>query len=669
MTAPQACDEDSDDSEDLPPLEPVKLSEASCALGASNLAEEEEALEESDDELPSYRPSMPPLGPDGLKGCPVVAIPNMGALRRKPMEVVVAGSTFQIVPEEQRGDGFLDQAAQAQKIEDEAVRLSAPLVCTDEILEQEYGYPAWPIEMREPDFWKEELFRMSTDPRHNPNLGRSMNDQEYWDEAARRPWAKALLRREKFWTERRNVWLKQQEVVTRGNKNREQLTRLLEDECPAEIKRILAPVLRFKFVEGLLVNLRDEASQLGLRFGDFLQRPEIKNELLAARRRLDGPAAAAEAEAQRLQDDLDGMMQAASAQAEEARRRQEKERGRTVIDMAGLKMALEFGQKCKKDGLVEWRQGNVEEALLSWRQGDETLRRFRAPARCVEENSLLQELHGATLRNIAQAALQVGLYTEALEAAESALALDPDDHKAWFRRSCALERLGRFEEASQSLARIEEISVGRADALRLQADCGRRRARLRALDTRYGVEQQRMLQRGLHRGVFSTGRAANEESKTGPALQSESQAQKPELEEVAEHPAEVISGQSPARSSRERKRLTKDGAQELLEDLLEAYSEPSFIQRVDKLAHDVRFEGRQFVQCLGPVALEVQRPVLTKWGFQPSDEGVKEMRAALQDHTRAAGADPAIKQLADQASKAVFGSPQLRMYDRIMLVR
>mmetsp|Transcript_49624 Transcript_49624/g.153456 ORF Transcript_49624/g.153456 Transcript_49624/m.153456 type:complete len:99 (+) Transcript_49624:1-297(+) len=80
---------------------------------------------------------------------------------------------------------------------------------------------------------------------------------------------------------------------------------------------------------------------------------------------------------------------------------------------------------------------------------------------------MILELHSAVLRNLAQAAIKLELWGEAIDAADRVLEMNSDDHKAWFRKACALEGLGNFTDARVCLDRIEEIAVGRPDRDRL----------------------------------------------------------------------------------------------------------------------------------------------------------------------------------------------------------
>jgi len=237
--------------------------------------------------------------------------------------------------------------------------------------------------------------------------------------------------------------LEQYNTIMRHNRGREEVGELLED-CPMDIKRLVAPIAKYRIVESLLLSVNDEAKETGIPFVELMRRPDTMGELYSARQRLDEGG---DAEAQFLQDQMDAMVKRANEAMEEEQKRKEKERGRILIDMQGLKMALDFGQKCKKDGLVEWQRGNWEEAIASWRQGDDTLRKFRAPRRSANENAMILELHSAVLRNLAQAAIKLELWGEAIDAADRVLEMNSDDHKAWFRKACALEGLGNFTDA------------------------------------------------------------------------------------------------------------------------------------------------------------------------------------------------------------------------------
>lgn len=533
-------------------------------------------------------------------------------------------------------------------------QLSPDQAYAADFFEEDYGYPPWPEEMKDPSYFREELRKMS-DPRYNRNFGRSIEDQEFWNEAARLPWAKVLMKREQHWTARRNVWLQQYNTVVRNNRGREEIGELLE-ECPVETKRLVAPILKYKVVEAVLLSVNEEAKATGVAFGEILQRPETLMELQSVRQRLDRGGSA---EAKYLQDNLDAMMTRAMQVVAEEKRKREHARGRVLIDMQGLKVALDYAQKCKKDGLIEWQGGNLDDALASWRQGDEALRQFRAPAKCVNENNMIIDLHCAILNNLAQAAIKLGNWGEALDAADRVLQMRDDDCKAWFRRACVLEGLGRLADVHLCLDKIEEAAVGRADRDRIAHDCSRRREKIHRLEERHCADQQQMLQKGLRRGIFSCNRTNVQAEVAGRRLHAADALDRKGCDQQSKA-STLVNGQ-------DHKRLTREGAWDMLDALEAAYTEPWFVRRVDKLIRDVHFDPREFMRNLGAVALEAQKPVLERWGFEASRRGVLEMRAALRDSMQGPTADQKLKDRAEAVNKALHGSPGLRMYERISI--
>merc|ERR1712118_437497 len=110
------------------------------------------------------------------------------------------------------------------------------------------------------------------------------------------------------------------------------------------------------------------------------------------------------------------------------------------------------------------------------------------------------------------------------------------------------------------------------------------------------------------------------------------------------------------------KRLTKEGAEELLEALLWAHGDSDFQQKVKKFTYDVHGDKVAFLVTLKKVAFEVQGPLLEKWGFEASLKGVAEMQMALQDHTRGKNAEPELRQLAEEVMRTLYGE----MYERVI---
>merc|ERR1711957_729607 len=154
---------------------------------------------------------------------------------------------------------------------------------------------------------------------------------------------------------------------------------------------------------------------------------------------------------------------------------------------------------------------------------------------------------------------------------------------------------------------------------------------------------KRGLERALAKGIFGDDR---ERLTVGETPKKDPEAL---LEVEAEKLQEAVPRSGP------RKRLTKDGADDLLEDLRSAYSETLFQKQVRKLALDVRRDRVEFMTHMRKVCLTVQKPILQKWGFEPSAIGVKEMQAAIQDHTIGQNADDSLRDKADKVTQVLYG--------------
>mmetsp|Transcript_145911 Transcript_145911/g.269079 ORF Transcript_145911/g.269079 Transcript_145911/m.269079 type:complete len:800 (+) Transcript_145911:87-2486(+) len=586
------------------------------------------------------------------------------------------------------------------------------MTCSDELAEGEYGYPKATEDEKDPDWWREEAVKIMTDPRHNPNLlVKDHKSQEFWDNANRFPWAKTILRKEQHWNNRRSQWSVQYQKVNEMNISRADVCELLED-CPMDMKRLVQPILKYKIVEALLWNFNNEAKEIGVSFRERIMSPENVEQVRAVRQRLDEGG---EEEAKKMQDNFDAMIADAHAKLDKEKREKDKEAGRVIIDMEGLKVALDHGEKCKKDGVLEWGKGNSKEALLSWRQGDEALKRFRAPWKNVKENQMIIELHSALLKNIAQACLKLENWNEAIDAADRALEMNDEDHKAWFRKACALEGLGKFDEAEACLEHIEEIAVGRPDRDRIAKDTHARREKIQAEREKNERRQQHMLQSALQKGIFGSERKQalppdGEKPKTEKSQAAIEAPPKPEELKFVEKekaqrkvkrglkPGEFRPGEKPPAAIRreeaeakwkeeqsrlglpadqvgranakpppsaDRPRLTADATWDLLEALEEAYTDPWFRDRINKLIGDVRLNPELFMKHLQPVAMEARRPVLEKWGFEASPKGVQEMKLAIQDHLRGPNTNAKLRDRVYEVNKALYGAPELQMYERV----
>merc|ERR1712048_1033839 len=98
--------------------------------------------------------------------------------------------------------------------------------------------------------------------------------------------------------------------------------------------------------------------------------------------------------------------------------------------------------------------------------------------------------------------------------------------------------------------------------------------------------------------------------------------------------------------------ITKSQAEQLMEELMAAYSDASFQKKVHADAKAVMYEYQPFLRRLKKTAFVVQEPLLAKWGFDPTEEGLQEMMICLSDHTHR---DQALRALADETTKMLYG--------------
>lgn len=363
-----------------------------------------------------------------------------------------------------------------------------------------FGYPKVPAEWTE-EWMREQLELEKVDPRVNPNLLLEETDQEFWVNLTRKPYAKTILRTEQHNVERKQAWLQQYGRVALGNNLREELADELE-ACTPELKRIIAPIFKYRITEISLWNAHREAQQRQVPLSAILAQPEQLHRLHCLRAELDTGGAKA---AERLL--LDFCARAEARMLEAGKRKKDAEHSvPLLVDTETMAKHMTMAQKLRKDGYIEWHKGAVEEAFASWQEAESYLYRRRLDQNHLEENKIVDELHSVLLKNISQAALKLGFWSDALAAAKDALAIDEEDHKAWFRRACALEGLGRYKEAEEALDRIEDLAVDRADRARIVRDVGTRRRVMAGLADQHTETERRAFQRALASGVFSDGR-------------------------------------------------------------------------------------------------------------------------------------------------------------------
>ena len=486
---------------------------------------------------------------------------------------------------------------------------------------KEWGYSTYEAKYDDPEWLSQQFHREYTDPRENPNFFLNHEDPEFWNNAARKPHMKALLQSDDHWKLRRNTWLEQYQQVKESNDFRRELTESLE-ECSLATKRLLTPIIHCRPVESHLMNVVGQAKERGVPFPQLVETAENQRILMDFRNTFDHEGEAG----------IDRIFQGWHHREIKQKAETSNQIVKAESSMKEVHDGLSFATKYRKDGLVEWERGNHEDALKAWRLGCDALERIRVPYTHSSEQRFFSDVKLALLKNRALAALKLNSWQEALDSSEQVLKLDDQDHKAWFRKACALEGLGRLKEVEACLNMIDGIAVGRPDRDRLERETSAKREKVKALISKDELSQQRMFQLGLEKGLFSEERSERSSvESTQPLYLSGLEAKtKPQLDDLT------------------RKRLTREGAEDMLKELEHAYSEPSFREQVRKLARDVQNKD-EFTCYLARVALPVQKPVLEHWGFEATELGVIEMQCAIDDHSET------LKRQAEATQRALFG--------------
>jgi len=296
-----------------------------------------------------------------------------------------------------------------------------------------------------------------------------------------------------------------------------------------EFQNIARPLLEYRVAESLLWSICKESEQVQKPFRDLVERKEVQERFaeMSVIIERDGDHGAESLLEDHYAQQLHGG-------ATELMNKSVK----TAIDEQTLhSAAIALASKARRDGLEEWQSKHFREALVCFRDGDALLSRIQGPSRQdrawdgkLEEERVTLQL--ALLKNLAQAAMKLELWDEALNAANNALCLDQKDHKAWFRKASALEGRGDFDKVEFCLRRVEELISGHADRERVLADVDAKRAKLRSVREAEQSTCKNMFQIGLAKGAFRD-EARTQESERAAARVAEEAAKK-EAARVAE---------------------------------------------------------------------------------------------------------------------------------------
>lgn len=482
-----------------------------------------------------------------------------------------------------------------------------------------------------------------------------LNTQAFWNEFMRRPDAKAAYQAERRLQMKKQAWRDEKRALEERGDRRKIVAAALED-APADLKKLIAPMFHIRVVEQFLWMVYDECTRTGVNFHEKLRDEVTMSHLRKLREAFqDGGE-------ERMQEVENHWYSVCNDIVEEEEKQKQKEQKPINIDIYSLKHVLEFGQECKREGNIKFKEGLYEEALRIYTQGDDVMKKYKVEKHLKNENKWLTEYHIACLKNKAQAALKLELWQTALEAAEAALAIDGEDHKAWYKKVLAQKGLGKFNEAEESLTRLEDIAKWCPDKREILRDCEAERKRIRAARAKHKLGTREMLGKAFEAGVFSLDRESepaeldrNPEGKEVAA----------ELEAEKERRRKALADQKPLERSVQ---LTAALAGDLIDELAEGYGQGWFQDRVRKCARDSGFERTVFLMRLKAIAFEVQKPILEKWGFEGSAHGVREMTVAIREHAGRDGQEmPAwLKAKQDRCLELLYGGKEGGMAQILM---
>lgn len=513
-------------------------------------------------------------------------------------------------------------------------------------------------------------------------MAKDVRKPEFWNKFMQRPEVQAAMRSKlKYESYAEQAQRTKLDKLDRKQRRYEIMHELMQ--CATNVKHLVSPMFRYKITQQYLWKVLCEARNEGMLFCDKLRQPQVYHRLMAIKAEITaGPYGVAgwQAEEEVEEDLMDKMVVEADCipggiDNEAPDRKQ-------VLDKREIQGVLDFGQQMKSEGNEAFVNENWEGALTRYCQGDELLKNFRAEPHLQKENKELTNMHRACLNNKANAALKMDQWQNALRAADAALKIKQDDEKALFRKAQALEGLGRTEEALETLEEIEEIAEDMDPEFRqsILDDVQERKEAVKDIQGKAAKDFQRMFKAMGDKGVFSGNRFLPDGTSPPPALTAAEENKLKAMKDKEEYlaakakhereqrrkdgggalkaPEEVSMptpnkpGPSGFRFMETSRTLTRAQAKQLLEDLLAAYSEEGFQRKVHADAKAVTFEQQPFLRRLKKTAFVVQEPILSKWGFDESEEGLQEMMVCLRNHTLKI---PELRELADQTTKMLYG--------------
>mmetsp|Transcript_31276 Transcript_31276/g.72946 ORF Transcript_31276/g.72946 Transcript_31276/m.72946 type:complete len:486 (-) Transcript_31276:52-1509(-) len=476
--------------------------------------------------------------------------------------------------------------------------------------------------------------------------GDMMNSQAFWNDFMRRPEVRAAYQSDLKLQQKKMAWRAERDQLEEFATQRQQIGDILE-KAPADLKKLISPMFHIRCVQQWLWSIYDECQKMDVDFVTKLKEPDIMLQLTRLRSNFDQGG-------EERMEQLSGQWHSICNQIVHEQEEQKKSEPKTA-DVHTLKHILEYGQECKRLGNEKFREGAYEEAFNIYSQGDEMMKQWTVQKHLNQEGEWLKGYHLACLKNKAQCALKLDRFQAALDAADAALKLEASDHKALYRKALAEKSLGYFDEAEDTLLQLEEVAESLPDRRQILKDCEAERKRLLYARIKHEKGTKEMLGKAFESGVFANDRVAELEQPQGLIEQEKA------LLDAQSRP------RAPVKPLERNIHLTQGRAGDLLDELIEAYGEHAFQQRVRKCAYDSGYDKRLFLNRLKDLAFASQKPVLQRWGFDPDEAGVREMQAAVREHTTAKDAPEWLKEKQQKCLERLYGGPEGGMVQQLLL--
>ncbi|KAL8446777.1 hypothetical protein Emed_004779 [Eimeria media] len=356
-------------------------------------------------------------------------------------------------------------------------------------------------------------------------------------------------------------------------------------------------------------------------------------------------------------------------------------KGKRPLDTAALEEHLAFGERLAREGREAYAASDYETAFMRFKQGVELVNWVEA--KDAVRQRCLDDMHCMFLRNVAQAALKLEKYQEAIRACTTIIQqLDEHDSKARYRRGRAYLLLGMAKCAKDDFLFILKSPYSTNEGVHA-ARLGLRE--LRRVVSRSETETKATVRKGLSGGLFSKGRLTEEEAIRAtfsadtnsdeeeyradddeedfrlPPLQKFSGSTTSMVsnsEEEASFPNYPTSGETKSGSSRfgdtQRPPLNLDETRDLLLDLLDAYTSEPVASQLNELRSLADFDYRRVVIRARKFLPQIQAPIFARHGLQ-GETHRSQMRVLEKSVAFWRFQDPEIAELTRDCLDAIFG--------------